>query len=181
MSGANPWCFSQAKRQHQKTATLKKMSLEDEQDQQSETEKEETNVVDSMEDHAEDDNNNDTEDETIPEEDPEITALKEEIASLENTLKEVRRKLAYTTDLADDFTKTGYARKVAEMENMRRARSVRLFFLVRAGMMRGRGNKKTDGLSFYCFIYLGITHTNTFFHHFRCCNLPTSFLRQPLL
>ena len=60
------------------------------------------------------------------EEDPEITALKEEIASLETELKMVRRKVADVSDRADDFTQPGYARKVAEMENMRRARSVRL-------------------------------------------------------
>lgn len=58
------------------------------------------------------------------EEDPELTALKEEIAATEELLKEKRRQLAYVKDEADEYTKTGYARKVAEMENMRRARSV---------------------------------------------------------
>ena len=57
-------------------------------------------------------------------EDPEVTAIKEEIAQLESTLKEKRRELAYVSDKADEYTKSGYARKVAEMENMRRARSV---------------------------------------------------------
>ena len=37
------------------------------------------------------------------EEDPEITALKEEIASLETELKMVRRKVADVSDRADDF------------------------------------------------------------------------------
>jgi len=60
------------------------------------------------------------------EEDPELKALKEEIASMEATLKEKRRQVASYSDRADDFTKTGYARKVAEMEMMRRARSVRI-------------------------------------------------------
>jgi len=59
------------------------------------------------------------------EEDPELTALKEGIAELEDELKQARRKVADVNDRADDFTKSGYARKVAEMENMRRARSVR--------------------------------------------------------
>ena len=59
-----------------------------------------------------------------PPEDPELTALKEEIAKQEATLKEKRRELAYTSDQADDFSQAGYARKVAEMENMRRAKSV---------------------------------------------------------
>ena len=58
------------------------------------------------------------------EEDPEVVAIKEEIAKLESTLKEKRRELAYVSDKADEYTKSGYARKVAEMENMRRARSV---------------------------------------------------------
>ena len=57
-------------------------------------------------------------------EDAELVALKEEIAQMEDTLKQRRRKLADTEDAADGYTKTGYARKVAEMENMRRARGV---------------------------------------------------------
>lgn len=58
------------------------------------------------------------------EDDPEVVAIKEEIDQLESTLKEKRRELAYVSDKADEYTKSGYARKVAEMENMRRARSV---------------------------------------------------------
>ncbi|KAL7578603.1 hypothetical protein ACA910_009754 [Epithemia clementina (nom. ined.)] len=54
--------------------------------------------------------------------DPELQALKDETAKLEALLKEKRRSLALLRDMADDYTKTGYARKVAEMENMRRAR-----------------------------------------------------------
>ena len=57
-------------------------------------------------------------------EDPEIVAIKEEIAKMEQEIKSARRQLADINDRADDYTKTGYARKVAEMENMRRARSV---------------------------------------------------------
>ena len=60
------------------------------------------------------------------EEDPEIKALKEETAELEATLKDKRRALSLLQDVADDYTKAGYARKVAEMENMRRTRRVRL-------------------------------------------------------
>jgi hypothetical protein len=58
------------------------------------------------------------------EEDPEIKAIKDEITELESTLKSQRTTLAYTKDSADEYTKSGYARKVAEMENMRRIRSV---------------------------------------------------------
>lgn len=67
-------------------------------------------------------------------EDPEIAALKQEIVDMEDTLKTSRRKLAELNDRADDYTSTGYARKVAEMENMRRARSVR-FVLAGACLM----------------------------------------------
>jgi cell division protein FtsL len=59
-----------------------------------------------------------------PKEDPEILALKEEIAELESTLKNKKSTLAYTQEQVEEYSKAGYARKVAEMENMRRARSV---------------------------------------------------------
>ena len=58
------------------------------------------------------------------EEDPELRTLKEEIAELESTLKSKRTTLAYTNDAVEEYSKAGYARKVAEMENMRRIRSV---------------------------------------------------------
>jgi hypothetical protein len=56
----------------------------------------------------------------------EMIALKAEIAELETTLKTMRIKLASTTDKADDFSKAGYARKVAELEDMRRLSQVRV-------------------------------------------------------
>ena len=59
-----------------------------------------------------------------PKEDPEVAALKKEIAELETQLKSKRSTLQYTQDQAEEYTKAGYARKVAEMENMRRIRSV---------------------------------------------------------
>ena len=65
-----------------------------------------------------------TAEEQEPAEDPELVAMKEEIASLEAKIKEVRRQVMLTSDQADEFTKEGYARKVAEMEQMRRTRSV---------------------------------------------------------
>ena len=39
-------------------------------------------------------------------------------------LKGKKSTLAYTKEQAEEFSKAGYARKVAEMENMRRRRSV---------------------------------------------------------
>lgn len=59
-----------------------------------------------------------------PQEDPELVALKEEIAILEQKLKEKRRQSAAMGDSADEMSKAGYARKVAEMENMRRKRTM---------------------------------------------------------
>jgi hypothetical protein len=67
----------------------------------------------------------------VVEEDPEIVTIKEEISKLEMDIKNARRQLADLNDRADDYTKTGYARKVAEMENMRRARSVCCCYIVR--------------------------------------------------
>lgn len=57
-------------------------------------------------------------------ENPEITALKQEIASLESTLKASQQNIAYQTEKLEQYSKAGYARRVAEMETMRRARSV---------------------------------------------------------
>jgi len=59
-----------------------------------------------------------------PEEDPEVVALKEEIGKLEGELKGKKSSLAYALDQVDEYSKAGYARAVAEMENMRRVRSV---------------------------------------------------------
>jgi len=62
--------------------------------------------------------------EEAPKEDPEVKAIKEEIAELEKTLKEKKSQIQYLQDSAERYSKAGYARKVAEMENMRRTRSV---------------------------------------------------------
>eukprot|EP00980_Cylindrotheca_fusiformis_P030440 scaffold24812_cov171-Cylindrotheca_fusiformis.AAC.3 len=56
-------------------------------------------------------------------EDPEVVALKEEIAKLEGELKAKQATLSYAQDQVEEYSKGGYARKVAEMENMRRVRS----------------------------------------------------------
>lgn len=63
--------------------------------------------------------------ETEPREDPEMVALKQEIVNLESTLKAKQRELSYQEEQVDHYSKSGYARKVAEMETMRRSRSVR--------------------------------------------------------
>jgi molecular chaperone GrpE (heat shock protein) len=64
-----------------------------------------------------------TEEEHVPE-DPEVVAIKEEIAQLESELKSKQSTLQYAQDQVEEYSKGGYARKVAEMENMRRVRKV---------------------------------------------------------
>ncbi len=59
-----------------------------------------------------------------PPEDPEITALKESIAELEATLADKKSKIQYELERCEEYSKSGYARKVADMENMKRVRSV---------------------------------------------------------
>jgi hypothetical protein len=82
---------------------------------------------------ADEDNPSATTDDTSAEapeeskEKDEVAALKAEISDLETTLKTLRSSLAWTTDKADDFSKAGYARKVAELESMRRSSQVRTY------------------------------------------------------
>lgn len=64
----------------------------------------------------------------VPQEDPEITALKEEIANLEIDLKAKRSELNRNVDLAEEYSERGYQRKCAEMDNMRRMRAVSASF-----------------------------------------------------
>jgi molecular chaperone GrpE (heat shock protein) len=56
-------------------------------------------------------------------EDPQVAALKAEIEGLERELKARKRELGSLKDSLDLYSRDGYARRVAEMENMRRARS----------------------------------------------------------
>lgn len=58
-----------------------------------------------------------------PKEDPEITAIKTEITQLETQLKQKNRELNNIENMAEEYTKGGYARKVAEMETYRNSRS----------------------------------------------------------
>jgi len=65
----------------------------------------------------------DEEEESVEEEvDPEVKALKDEIAELESTLKQKNRDLNQSERMADEYTQAGYARKVAEMEELRKRR-----------------------------------------------------------
>jgi len=58
-------------------------------------------------------------------EDPAVAALKQEIADMESALKAKTRQLTVAQEQAERYTKTGYARRVAEVENTRRVRKVR--------------------------------------------------------
>jgi len=64
----------------------------------------------------------DTEEVQVEVEDPEVTAIKAEIDSLEADLRKKRKTLDATSEQAETFSKGGYARKVADMENMRKMR-----------------------------------------------------------
>lgn len=71
-----------------------------------------------------DDGDEAEEEDASPSEDPDVKALKEEIAKLEAQLAEEKSKLEAALDECEEYSKTGYARKVADMENMKRVRSV---------------------------------------------------------
>jgi len=62
--------------------------------------------------------NNNKDDETL-----EVKTLKERITELESTLLEKKSSLQYILEQCEEYSKSGYARKVAEMENMKRVRS----------------------------------------------------------
>jgi len=63
------------------------------------------------------------EEETKVEDPPEVKELKERISELESTLTEKKSSLQYNLEKCEEYSKSGYARKVAEMENMKRVRS----------------------------------------------------------
>lgn len=65
-----------------------------------------------------------------PKEDPEVTAIKEEIAALEAKIKSRRNDLASIIDSVEKYSKAGYARKVAEMDQI--------------GKMRGAASKSNE-------------------------------------
>lgn len=60
--------------------------------------------------------------EEAPQEDPEITALKEQIAKLESEVNAKKSSLSAIQEMADIYTKEGYARQVAHVENNKRMR-----------------------------------------------------------
>lgn len=59
-----------------------------------------------------------------PKEDPEITALKEEISSIETTLKNLKMKYNTLTEAVEYNSEKGYLRKCAEIDNTRRSREM---------------------------------------------------------
>ena len=54
----------------------------------------------------------------------ELEGIKEEIAKLEQSLKAKRRELASIEGLAEQYSKAGYSRKVAELDGFRKTRLV---------------------------------------------------------
>merc|ERR1711935_563451 len=63
------------------------------------------------------------EEEKKAEDPPEVKALKERVVELESTLAEKKLSLQYNLEQCEEYSKSGYARKVAESENMKRVRS----------------------------------------------------------
>jgi hypothetical protein len=57
-----------------------------------------------------------------------LEQLKQDIADLESKIRTQRDRLSYVQNDLDDYSKAGYARKVAEMEQMRRNQRVRVLF-----------------------------------------------------
>lgn len=70
------------------------------------------------------------EEETKVEDPPEVKELKERISELESTLTEKKSSLQYNLEKCEEYSKSGYARKVAEMENMKRVRSVSFYLFL---------------------------------------------------
>ena len=63
---------------------------------------------------------------TSSSEDSSLAMMKKEIEQLEQDLKAKKSSLMYAQDQVEEYSKSGYARAVAEMENMRRVRLVRV-------------------------------------------------------
>jgi flagellar motility protein MotE (MotC chaperone) len=74
------------------------------------------------------DKDQEEDEETEPED--EVTFLKQEIADLETILKAKQLLVEYHQEKVEQYSKDGYARKVAEMETMRRSRAVRVCLFV---------------------------------------------------
>jgi len=78
---------------------------------------------------SEDQNDIKKENEAPPEENKnsELDDIKKEIAQLEQTIKNKKRELASIEGLAEQYSKAGYARKVAEMDGFRKNRQAAQF------------------------------------------------------
>lgn len=83
---------------------------------------EEKSFEDELTDNASEEEAEEAEAEEEPEVDPEIQAMKDEIKELEKVLKSKRVILSKVEDKIDDFSKAGYMRKCAEMDNINRKR-----------------------------------------------------------
>lgn len=97
------------------------MSEADGQQQQEQQQEASTDGDSTPDANTEDDSSEEAEKKV--EEPPEVKELKERIAELESTLKEKKSSLQYNLEQCEEYSKSGYARKVAGMENMKRVRS----------------------------------------------------------
>jgi len=81
-------------------------------------------LFESSDEASEGESATEVEEEKKPKEDPEITALKEEISSVETTLKNLKMKYNTLTEAVEYNSEKGYLRKCAEIDNARRSREM---------------------------------------------------------
>jgi hypothetical protein len=113
------------------TTTTTTTLLMSEEDQEQETTTSSSDDDNKEEEEEEEDEKEEVEEEEKkPEDTPEVKDLKEKIAKLESTLAEKKSSLQYNLEQIEEYSKSGYARKVAEMENMKRVRSVSFYLFI---------------------------------------------------
>lgn len=102
-------------------------STEDSTEASAETSAEKSDEVTEEEESAEEEKEEDVAEETEggeeseePEEDPEVVELKENIAKLEVQLRAKRVSLSQVQDEAEQYSREGYARKIADIETERK-------------------------------------------------------------
>jgi len=105
------------------------------------------------------DEEDEEEEETKVEDPPEVKELKERISELESTLTEKKSSLQYNLEKCEEYSKSGYARKVAEMENMKRVRSVSFYLFLNQLINFDKYNPSCVALTYPSSYYFS-THFN---------------------
>ena len=100
------------------------------------------------------------------EEDPAVTALKEEIKNAESELKAKKSTLGRIQEDIEKYSKTGYARREAQMEDMRRIRLVG--YLLHCATTAG--NFLGLGLARSCKKGLYLSEVSVYYDYYLCSN-----------